>query len=173
MTPQRLGVNILWQGRSGLAIDRLKNHIRTLLSLEDPPNYILFYIGENYLGCKKLGYLHYLLVRFLSWLAKKMPDSMLIMSQILPRLNWRYSNNLTVMDKCKRRLNSSIGAHVTRNEGCYIRYPDFKATNQFISTDGVYLTKLGNAIFLNTIQRGLESIILSNTGGVTNPNDYV
>jgi hypothetical protein len=158
---------------SGLTLDRLKNHIRTLLSLEDPPNYILFHIGGNYLGCKRLGYLHYLLVRFLSWLAKKMPDSMLIMSQILPRLNWRYSNNLAVMDKCKRRLNSSIGAHITWNEGCYIRYPDFKATNQFISTDGVHLTKLGNAIFLNTIQGGLESIILSNTGGVTNPNDYV
>ena len=113
MTLERLGVNILWQGRSGLALDRLKNHIRTLLSLEDPPNYILFHIGGNYLGCKRLGYLHYLLVRFLSWLAKKMPDSMLIMSQILPRLNWRYSNNLAVMDKCKRRLNSSIGAHIT------------------------------------------------------------
>ena len=89
---------------------------------------------------------------------------MLIWSQILPRLNWRYSNNLAVMDKCRRRLNSSIGAHITRNGGCYIRYPDFKAIHQFISTD---------VIFLNTIQGGLESIILSNTGGVTYPNDYV
>jgi hypothetical protein len=97
---------------------------------------------------------------------------MLIWSQILPRLNWRYSNNLAVMDKCKRRLNGSIGAHITRNEGYYIRYPDFKATNQFISTDGVHLTKLGNVIFLNTIQGGLETIILSNTGRVTYPNDY-
>ena len=174
MTLQRLGVNILWQGRSGLTLDRLKNYIRTLMSLEDPPNYILFHIGGNDLGCKKLGYLHYLLVRFLSWLAKKkMPDSMLIWSQILPRLNWRYSKNLAAMDKCGRRLNSSIGAHITRNGGCYIRYPDFKATNQFISPDGVHLTKLGNAIFLNTIQGGLETIILSNTGGVTYPNVYV
>jgi hypothetical protein len=40
---------------------------------------------------------------------------MLIWSQILPRLNWRYSNNLAVMDKCRRRLNSPIGAHITRN----------------------------------------------------------
>jgi hypothetical protein len=98
---------------------------------------------------------------------------MLIWSQILPRLNWRYSHNLAVMDKCRRRLNSPIGAHITRNGGCYICYPDFKATNQFISTDGVHLTKLGNAIFLNTIQGGLETFILSNTGGVTYPNDYV
>ena len=73
----------------------------------------------------------------------------------------------------RRRLNSSIGAHITWNGGCYIRYPDFKTTNQFISTDGVHLTKLGNAIFLNTIQGGLETIFLSNTGGVTYPNNYV
>ena len=98
---------------------------------------------------------------------------MLIWSQIFSRLNWRYSNNLVVMNKCRRRLNSSIGAHITRNGGCYIRYPDFKATNQFISTDGVHLTKLGNAIFLNTIHEGLETITLSNTGGVTYLNDYV
>ena len=65
-----MGVNILWQGRSGLTLDRLKNHIRTLLSLEDLPKYILFHIGGNDLRCKNLGYLHYLLVRFLSWLAK-------------------------------------------------------------------------------------------------------
>ena len=55
---------------SDLTLDRLKNNIRTLLSLEDPPNYILFHIGGHDLGCKKLGYLHCLLVRFLSWLAK-------------------------------------------------------------------------------------------------------
>ena len=160
LTLQRLDVNILWQGRSGLTLDRLTNHIRTLLSLEDPPNYILFHIGGNDLGCKKLGYLHYLLERFLSWLSKTMPDSMLMWSQILPRLNWRYSNNLAVMDKCRRRLNSSNGAHINRNRGCYICYPDFKATKQFISTDGVHLAKPGNAIFLNTIQGGLETFIL-------------
>ena len=163
LTLQRLDVNILWQGRSGLTLDRLTNHIRTLLSLEDPPNYILFHIGGNDLGCKKLGYLHYLLERFLSWLSKTMPDSMLMWSQILPRLNWRYSNNLAVMDKCRRRLNSSNGAHINRNGGCYICYPDFKATNQFISTDGVHLAKPGNAIFLNTIQGGLETFILYTT----------
>lgn len=166
---QRLGVRILWQGRSGLTLFRLKNHIRTLLNLEDPPNYIVIHIGGNDLGHMKLGYLHYLLIKFLSWLADKMPQTTLIWSQILPRIKWRYSDNSDLMEKGRRRLNSSIGAHLTRLGGCYIRYPDIKATRDFISSDGVHLNNLGNNIFLNILQGGLETINNSK-GGLTYPD---
>jgi len=154
---QRLGVNIWWQGRGGLQLSRLRNHIRTLMKFEDPPNYIVVHIGGNDLGNISLGYLHYQLVQFMSWLS-------LIWSQILPRLKWRYSENTDIMDKCRRRLNSFIGAYMIRHGGCYFRYPDFKPTHEFISTDDVHLTKLGNSIFLNIIQGGLEAIISRGIG---------
>ena len=168
---QRLGVNIWWQGRSGLTLSKLRNHIRTMMKLEDPPNYIVVHIGGNDLGNTRLGYLHYQLEQFMSWLSIQLPETALIWSQILPRLSWRYSKNTEAMDKGRRRLNSSIGAYMIKHGGCYLLYPDIKATHEFISTDDVHLTKLGNNIFLNIIQGGLEAIISRGTGGIAFPDD--
>ncbi|XP_063398274.1 uncharacterized protein LOC134683112 [Mytilus trossulus] len=168
----RLGVNIWWQGTGGLTLSKMKNRIRLMLRLEDPPSYIIVHIGGNDIGNIKLGYLHFQLVKFMSWLSNKLPETTLIWSQVLPRLLWRYSTNGNCMEKCRRRLNSSIGVHMTKHGGCYIRYPDIKATHKFLAQDGVHLSKIGNEIFLNIIQGALETIISSKTGGITFPDDY-
>ena len=68
-------------------------------------------------------------------------------------------------------MNSSLGAHMTRNGGCYIRYPDIKASDEFISNDGVHLTQLGNQIFLNIMQGALETIITRGTGCIAFPDN--
>ena len=76
------------------------------------------------------------------------------------------------MENCRNRLNSSIGTHITKYGGYYIRYPDIKASDQFITSDHVHLTSLGNNIYLNTIQGALETFIKSGKGGLTFPDDY-
>ena len=106
----RFGVNIFWQGRGGLKLDKLKRHIELLMTLEDIPAYIVVHIGGNDLGETRLGLLHYKLKRFMMWLSHKMPLTQLIYSQILPRTYWRYSSDNNKIDKCRRRLNSSIGS---------------------------------------------------------------
>lgn len=172
LTLQRMGVSIWWQGKSGLTLSKLKNHIKVMLKLEDPPNYIVIHIGGNDIGHIRLGYLHYQLEEFMSWLAQLMPETTLIWSQILPRMKWRYSENLKAIERCRLRLNSSVGVHMVRHGGCYIRYPDIKATKDFIMEDGVHLTKVANGIFLNILQGALESIITNESGGITFPNSY-
>ncbi|CAC5382114.1 unnamed protein product [Mytilus coruscus] len=77
-----------------------------------------------------------------------------------------------VNSNLKCRINSSIGVHMTKHGGCYIRYPDIKTTDEFLAEDGMHLTKIGNEIFLNIIQAALETIISSKTGGITFPDDY-
>ena len=63
---RRLGVTIWWQWRGGLTLNRLKGQIRTLMRLEDTPNYIVIHIAGNDIGNARVGYLHYLLVNFMS-----------------------------------------------------------------------------------------------------------
>ena len=164
----RFGVNIFWQGRGGLKLDKLKRHIELLMTLEDIPAYIVVHIGGNDLGETRLGLLHYKLKRFMMWLSHKMSLTQLIYSQILPRTYWRYSSDNNKIDKCRRRLNSSIGSLMVKNGGYYIHYPDIRKTAQFISADGVHLTALGNGIFLNTLQGALEKFICCK-GGVAFP----
>lgn len=140
------------------------------MRLADLPDYIIVHIAGNDIGNVRLGYLYFLIKRFLSWLSWQMPGTCIIWSQILPRLHWRYSDNNGAMERCRARLNSSIGAMVTKCGGCYIRYPDIRASDTFLKDDGVHLTKIGNRILLNTIQGALETIIQTSKGGLTFPS---
>jgi serine/threonine protein kinase len=167
-----LGVTIWWQWRGGLTLNRLNGHIRTLIRLEDTPNYIVIHIAGNDIGNVRVGYLLYLLVNFMPWLSHEMPNTEIIWSQILPRKTWRYSNNTKSMEDCRRKLNSSLGRYMVRHDDYYIKYPDIKPDNIFISSDGVHLTKLGNIIFLNTLQGALEYFVTSKSGGLTFPDRY-
>lgn len=71
----RFGVNIFWQGRGGLKLDKLKRHIELLMTLEDIPAYIVVHIGGNDLGETRLGLLHYKLKRFMMWLSSNASHS--------------------------------------------------------------------------------------------------
>jgi lysophospholipase L1-like esterase len=53
--------------------------------------------------------------------------------------------------------------------GSYIRYPEIKANEKFFE-DGVHLASLGNEIFLNTLQGGIESIVENWSSSLTFPN---
>ena len=89
--------------------------------------------------------------------------------RFLPRLKWRYSENLRAMNRCRNRVNSSIASFLMKNYGSYIRYPEIKA-NEKLYEDGVHLSSLGNEIFLNTLQGGIESIVEHWGSRLTFPN---
>lgn len=132
---QRIGVSIWWQGRGGLILSRMKQAIRTMLKFEDQPHVIVIHIGGNDLGREKTKVLCDKLREFMSWLAKVMPTTVLVWSQILPRLQWRYSNNLKAMEKSRTRVNTSIASYLTKSSDCYIRYPYIKANHRFLGLE--------------------------------------
>lgn len=160
---QRIGVSIWWQGRGGLVLSKMKQAIQTLLKFEDPPHVIVIHVGGNDLGNENTYVLCDKLREFMSWLAKIMPTTVLVWSQMLPRSQWRNSKDLKAMEKSRVRVNTSIASYLTKSSGCYIRYPDIKANHIFLKEDGVHLSGLGNDVFLNTLQGGIEKIV-SNLG---------
>ena len=113
-----------------------------MLKFEDQPHIIVIHIGENDLGREKTKVLCDKLREFMSWLAKVMPTTVLVWSQILPRLQWRYSNNLKAMEKSRTRVNTSIASYLTKSSDCYIRYPYIKANHRFLGLEKMaYLTR--------------------------------
>lgn len=60
------------------------------------------------------------------------------------------------MEKCRRRLNSTVAAFSINKGGYYIHYPDIKPCRIFLE-DGVHLTNLGNEVFLNIIQGAIDA----------------
>lgn len=73
-------------------------------------------------------------------------------------IQWRYSQNSRAMESQRRRLNSCASRLALRYDGAIIRHPDIKRDSLFLC-DGVHLSKLANAVFLNTLQGGLEAIL--------------
>lgn len=155
----RIGTKIWWQGYSGLVVKNVEAKIESMLKYETPPNYIVLHVGGNDLGKVKVGVLRNNLKCLFSKLSSRMPSTKFIWSQILPRSEWRFSNNKTAMEAARKRINSSIGAFVIGKGGHYIRYPDIALNDNFFKVDGVHLTTLGNDIMLNTLQGAIESFI--------------
>ena len=155
----RIGVEIWWQGRSWLRVSQARRQIRSLLKVEDMPNIIVIHMAGNDIGQTKVGFLRIEIKNFLNWLAELMPETAIVWSQILPRTQWRFSQNLVAMENVRVRLNSSIASFVVNSGGHYVRYPDIQASKTFLCEDGVHLTPLGNNVFLNTLQGALETIL--------------
>lgn len=151
-----------------MKLGKLRQQITTMMKYEDPPTFIVIHIGGNDIGASKVGHLRNDVKNVLTWVARNLPNTLIIWSQILPRINWRYSENSDAMERCRYRVNNYVASFVIRNGGAYIRYPEIKVNNTFICSDGVHLTHLGNDVFLSTLQGAIENFRVDN-----NPDNFI
>ena len=75
-----------------MTLGKLRQQITTMMKYEDPPKCIVIHIGGNDIGASKVGHLRNV-KNILNWVARNLPNTLIIWSQILPRINWRYSEN--------------------------------------------------------------------------------
>ena len=161
LTLERHGINLWWQGYSGMRLNHLKSKLRTLSSLEDTPDVIVLHVAGNDLGAYEIGDLRYFLRAQLRYNKRNNRNTKLIWSQILPRTNWRHSKNNEAMEKARKRLNSYAATRTIGMGGAYIKYPNmFLANTELWSADGIHLSNVGNERFLNSLQHALENIVL-------------
>ena len=154
---ERLGMQIWWQGYSGLKFENLKNKLFHLHGFEPAPTILVIHIGGNDIGVNPLHKLISLVRKHLVLINRHFPKTRLVWSQILPRTRWRYSSNNDAMERCRLKVNRVAAKSVLKLGGCYIKYPDLiKNIDQFLMPDGVHLNELGNDVFLNNLQGGLE-----------------
>lgn len=154
-----LNTRVLWHGKSGLVIQKIRREVDIMSRYEDPPDIIVIHIGGNDIGDVRLGYLQYLIKRFFIWLRDQFPWTLIVWSQILPRMTWRYSANNKAMNKVRRRVNSTVAKNVIEAGGRYIHYPEVHANPCFLLDDGVHLNPFANEYFVTMIRGALESFL--------------
>lgn len=141
-----------------MRLNQVKSKLRTLLNLEEIPDIIVLHCGGNDIGLSSIGDLRSFVKAQLRYINRILPNTKLVWSEILPRQNWRYSENNDAMERARKRLNSCASTEAIRLGGSCIKYPDINLNNGSLSRDGVHLSSTGNDIFLNTIQNALENI---------------
>ncbi|OWF44999.1 hypothetical protein KP79_PYT07809 [Mizuhopecten yessoensis] len=93
------------------------------------------------------------------WVKEQFPDSLIIWSQILHRLHYRYSANTKAIERARPKLNGICAKAVLGFGGAYIKHPNIKAKYPELFYDGIHLSETGNDIFINGLQGGLEWVL--------------
>ena len=93
---------------------------------------------------------------------KLCPGSNIVFSNILSRKEWRYSTNHRAMEDIRKGLNRGIRSCLLQHNGCYIHHEDLDDCHDALyAHDGVHLSFLGQDIFINVLQGGIEHFILA------------
>lgn len=156
----------------GMRIGHLQAHIEHLMQFNAPPKYLILHCGGNdicaygytmvsaILDCKNA----------ITEIQTKMPQTMIIWSQILPRLSWRNHPDNRVVNRTRVRVNSCLSTFVIKNGGAYVRYFDIVEDSQLFKPDDTHLSTIGTEIMLNTLSAGI-SYFLEKRGPVYPPNN--
>ena len=157
------GFTIEWKGISGLTWPRLHPVINKMRRKAPDPVIMVIHCGGNSIGGKlNLKKLQTNMKGTLANLHRSMPNTLIVWSEIIPRLYWRNMISTIAAEKCRKRVNSSLSEFVfSELNGAYIKYPDITSESKMF-TDGVHLTPLGNSIFTHSIQAALVAFKSSN-----------
>ena len=131
------------------------------------PNFLLIHCGASDLSEKDLtgkGLIENIKCSVLRYKAL-FRNIVIVWSSMLPRRYWHFAplNAGPIIDQKRRRVNSAIRTFVIENGGRAIWHDsNIKATEiALYRTDGTHLSHIGNKVFLNNLQGGLETFLNS------------
>jgi hypothetical protein len=93
----------------------------------------------------------------LTKLAGMCPQSVLVWSDVLPRIHDRGAHADNKMEKTRKTFNSSMRAFVKKENGKAIRHPKIQwYSPELFRHDGVHLNDKGNDAFLRTFHNSIR-----------------
>lgn len=136
-------------------------HLKLLLPIVEPPALLVIHCGGNDVAQVNSCELRHRMIKAIDEIQDMFPNTRLVWSAILPRVNWRGEQSHSTVKQIPVRINSQIGSYIVRRGGCYIRYPEITDKNQAMFSDGVHLSQLGSNLFLYRLQQALQAFLTS------------
>lgn len=157
-----VNTEIWWQGYGGMVLSQLLPKLRVLRRIENDPDVLIIHCGANSLGLIELKSLLEKLQDTLEQIAKLFPRSKLVWSNLLPRFNWRYSEDIRAMEDSRKRVNREAILLVTSMGGggglLNILSLTVRTQHYFMMT--VFICqKKGNDSFLENIEKVVTSLL--------------
>lgn len=134
--------------------------ISIMLSWRRPPAIILIHCGGNDLCKSKNGKLLFSIKSSLADIQRRLPDTTILWSYILPRRNWLGAIHNESVNRSRKRLNRGVRSVLKRNGGKAINHVDLEDLHPALFRDhGTHLSYLGNDIFINALQSALDCLL--------------
>ena len=94
-------------------------------------------------------------------------------SDMLLRVYWHYAKSALRVDSMRKEVNRKVKQFLkSKGRILVIRHPNISfAHKDLLWYDGTHLTQLGNSVFLNGLQVGLETLLSNPAGIKIFPND--
>lgn len=155
-------LSIEWFGTRGMKWQDFDPLFESKLKTNPPPDYLIVHLGSNDLGlATSLELFHSIKCSFLRCKLLA-PNLSIIWSDMLPRLYWHNASDASKVEAARKNINRKVKQFIKQEGGFVIRYPSITfADKQLFRFDGTHLNDLGNSAFLNTLQGGLETFLLS------------
>ena len=150
--------NVTWHGQRGMEWQQLLPKMQHLLRSAPAPTWICLHLGGNDLASIPLRPLTAMAVQDVRTLHKILPNTLIIWSDVLPRMHYRGAQSDAKVEKARKTFNSAIKKHVSAMNGVCIRHPLIQWNTPLIfRPDGVHLNNKGNDIFINDLATGLNT----------------
>ena len=93
-------------------------------------------------------------------------------SDMLPRLYWHNAKSAARVDSIRNEVNRKVKQFLKSERGLVIRHPNISfAHKELFRYDGTHHNQLGNLVFLNGLQGGLETLLSNRAGMKVFPDD--
>ena len=136
--------------------------VQKLVEEEDTPKILIIHCGANSIGLMSIRKLRNYMKYTISQIVELLPHTLIVWSKMLSSLTWRNMISNNSAESQRVRINSCISTFVTRKKrGACNRYNDIKQEQTKLFVDSVHLSKLGNSLFLNTLQGAIYTFITS------------
>ncbi|XP_048245294.1 uncharacterized protein LOC125376902 [Haliotis rufescens] len=154
---QKYGLSLTWYGSRGMKWKSLLPFLQQKLRRSPPPAWLLLHLGGNDLGDVPTTVLLQTVSRDLTKIHHMMPFTQVIWSDVLQRVTWRGIPDGRVMERKRKRFNRFGRKGVLDLGGSVLGHNEINIADRgLFRQDGVHLSDIGNDIFVNSLQGGLE-----------------
>lgn len=129
---------LYWRGIRGLQWFQLYFHLSRMYQVWPPPSILVIHLGGNDLGNIRTLDLLFGIKQNLHRFKLRSPYTVIVFSEILPRLSWFSSLQQKVMQKMRKRINRAMAKYMPLIGGLSYRHVDFEGGIQgFYRQNGV------------------------------------
>ncbi|XP_040181424.1 uncharacterized protein LOC120915190 [Rana temporaria] len=147
-----------WYGRRGMVWDDLVFELGRLYAVFPPPDILVLHLGGNDIGKVKTYELVNKMKDSFQFLKMVSPHTVLVFSEIVPRLRWLESLIFKPLEKVRKRINKAMEKFLSPDLGFSFRHRELEGGVQGLyRADGVHLSEIGLDIFNTELQTCIEA----------------